>query len=556
MTEYLKLEKANCKNCHKCIRHCPVKAISFSEGQANILPEDCILCGECYVTCPQNAKSVRADLPRAREMVSGPQPVWASIAPSFVAAYPGVSIQSMEAALMALGFAGAEETALGATIVKAHYDEMLEEEDRDILISSCCHSVNTLIQKYYPEALPYLARVMSPMQAHCQALKEAHPNAKTIFIGPCISKKAEAESYPGIVDCVLTFDELEEWLSLADIQLEASPKREQGGKARLFPIPGGIIRSMKADHPAYSYIAVDGVQACMDALKDIAEGELDHCFVEMSACRGGCIGGPVIGNRSPLRGVLAVNAAAGAEDFAVSIPSASALEKELPALLGSRPKPGGRAIEKVLRSMGKTLPEHELNCGTCGYDTCREKAAAVLLGKAELSMCLPHLMEKTLSFSDNIIRGTPNGVIVLNEALEIQQLNAAGCQLLQAKNERDVLGRQVVTLMDPTPFFEVFQTRRNIYDQHMYLPEYRKHITLSVVLDAPSNLLICILRDTTQEETVRAQKEELSRKTVEITDRVVEKQMRAVQEIASLLGETTAETKVALTKLKETLQNE
>ena len=195
---FLGLKKSNCKNCYKCIRHCPVKSIKFSDNQAHILEEDCILCGQCFVNCPQNAKIIRNDTGRVREMICSSRPVYASVAPSFVANYEGVTIQSMEMALQRLGFAAAEETAVGATIVKKQYDEMIRQGDRDVIISSCCHSVNTLIQKYYPEALKYLAPVISPMQAHCRKIKKEHPDAFTVFIGPCISKKAEAEEYRGI----------------------------------------------------------------------------------------------------------------------------------------------------------------------------------------------------------------------------------------------------------------------------------------------------------------------------------------------------------------------
>ena len=166
MGEYLKLKPSNCKNCYKCIRNCPVKSIRFSDDQANILEEDCVLCGRCFVVCPQNAKEIRNDLPAAKALLAGGAPVYVSLAPSFVANYEGATIQTMEAALQKLGFTAAEETALGATLVKREYDRLVNEGEQDIIISSCCPSVNLLIRKYFPEALPYLAKVLSPMQAH------------------------------------------------------------------------------------------------------------------------------------------------------------------------------------------------------------------------------------------------------------------------------------------------------------------------------------------------------------------------------------------------------
>ena len=215
----LTLKKSNCKNCYKCIRHCPVKAIRFSGNQAHIIGDECILCGHCFVVCPQNAKEIVNETEKVKVLLQA-YPVYVSLAPSFIANYEGVGINAMRRALKKLGFADVEETALGATVVKNEYDRLLREEKRDIVISSCCHSVNLLIQKYFPKELPYLADVLSPMQAHCQDLKKRHPGAKTVFIGPCVAKKDEASHYDGIVDAVLTYEELTEWLGSEGITLE------------------------------------------------------------------------------------------------------------------------------------------------------------------------------------------------------------------------------------------------------------------------------------------------------------------------------------------------
>ena len=206
--------------------------------------------------------------------------------------------------------------------------------------------------------------------------------------------------------------------------------------------------------------------------------------------------------------------------------------------------------------MGKFTPEQELNCGSCGYDTCREKAAAVLQGKAELSMCLPYLAEKAQSFSESIIRSTPNAILVLSETLEIRQLNNAACHLLGVDDPHALIGEPVMRLLDPLPFLELQRSGRALQQKRLHLAAYKKHVDQTLVLDRASRLIICIMRDVTQEEAQREAREALSRTTIEVTDRVIEKQMRTVQEIASLLGETTAETKVALTRLKESLRYE
>ena len=219
MPNCLTLKKSNCKNCYKCIRNCPVKAIRFSGNQAHIIGNECILCGQCFVVCPQDAKEIVNETEKAKVLLQSGDPVIVSLAPSFVANYDGVGINSMRKALKALGFYDVEETALGATIVKSEYERMLREDERDVIISSCCHSINLLIQKQYPAVLEYLADVMSPMQAHCIDIKKRYPGAKTVFVGPCVAKKDEADYYKGIVDAVLTFEELSEWMKEEKIEL-------------------------------------------------------------------------------------------------------------------------------------------------------------------------------------------------------------------------------------------------------------------------------------------------------------------------------------------------
>ncbi len=563
MDYYIQLKKANCKNCYKCIRHCPVKSIRFSDHQAHIVKDQCILCGECFVACPQNAKQIRNDVWKVQEMIASGRPVHASIAPSFVANYEGSDIHSMETALKQLGFSSASETALGATIVKTRYEEMISErqgtDSSNVIISSCCHTVNTLIQKYYPEALPYLANVISPMQAHCLSIKESNPEAYTVFIGPCISKKEEAELYPGIVDCALTFGELSEWLEEEKISVgnaDAPPSGE--GKARLFPVAGGIIRSMNIQNTDYEYISIDGVDNCIKALKDIISGKLSHLFIEMSACIGSCTGGPSMdrSHNLPLTDYIAVNRYAKTMDFDVQYMDRNRLIKKFNYLGAANPMPGSTAIDEILKKMGKSRKEQELNCGSCGYNTCRDKAIAVFQGKADLTMCLPYLKEKAENFSDNIIYNMPSGVIVLNENLEIQQINRAARQIFHIKNKMDVLGSPVVRILNPSPYLEVMEGVNNIHDKLTYLTDYRKYIEETIIYDKEYHIVISILRDVTLEEKSRRKKEEISHQTIAITDKVIEKQMRVVQEIASLLGETAAETKIALTNLKETLENE
>ncbi len=559
MPNCLTLKKSNCKNCYKCIRHCPVKAIRFSGNQAHIIGNECILCGHCFVVCPQNAKEIVDGTEKARVLLQSGDPVVVSLAPSFIANYDGVGIESMRKALKKLGFYDVEETAIGATIVKKEYERMLAEESRDIVISSCCHSVNLLIQKYFPSSLQYLADVMSPMQAHCTDIKKRMPEAKTVFIGPCVAKKDEAEYYEGIVDAVLTFEELTKWLDAEGIELDQETDNLPESRARFFPTTGGVLKTMAQNAPGYTYLALDGVENCISALRDIESGKIHKCFIEMSACVGSCIGGPVMEkyhSTSPIKDYITVSDYAGERDFAVEQPDPMYLKKNFSAIEHKFAAPSEIEIMTVLRQMGKFKPSDELNCGSCGYNSCREKAIAIIQGKAEISMCLPFLKDKAESFSDTIVKNTPNGLIVLNENLEVQQINNAARDIMNIRAASDVLGEPVVRILDPTVFIQVKNSGRTVRNQRTYLAEYKKYVEQTVVYDPESHMLVGIMRDITEAEAERDKKTRLNKQTLEVADTVVEKQMRIVQEIASLLGETAAETKIALTKLKESIDDE
>ena len=559
MPNCLTLKKSNCKNCYKCIRHCPVKAIRFSGNQAHIIGNECILCGQCFVVCPQNAKEIVDETEKVKVFLQSGDPVIVSLAPSFIANYDGVGINGMRKALKKLGFYDVEETAIGATVVKSEYERMLKEDERDVIISSCCHSINLLIQKHFPQALEYLADVVSPMQAHCKDIKSRFPNAKTVFIGPCVAKKDEAEHYEGIVDAVLTFEELTEWLNAEKIELEREMDNDVCSRARFFPTTGGILKTMAQDTPGYTYLALDGVDNCIAALKDIIDGKVHKCFIEMSACVGSCVGGPVMEkyhHASSVKDYIAVSSYAGTKDFEVSQPKAVELKKNFGYIEQRSQMPTDMEIMNVLRQMGKFKPSQELNCGSCGYNTCREKAIAILQGKAEISMCLPFLKDKAESFSDAIVKNTPNGLIVLNEQLEVQQINDAARKMMNIRSANDIVGDQVVRILDPVIFMNVLRDKRSVRNERVFLAEYRRYVEQSVIYDQESRLLICIMRDITDEQDEREKKEKISRQTIEVADKVVDKQMRIVQEIASLLGETAAETKIALAKLKESISNE
>ena len=554
MSELLLLKKEDCKSCYKCIRECALKSIRFAENRAQIVENECVYCGHCYVVCPQSAKEIRSDTARAKALIASGRPVVVSLAPSFIADFPVSGLAEMRRALTALGFAEVEETARGARIVKSEYERMIASGEHRLIISSCCHSVNLLIQKRYPRALQYLARVDSPMVAHAKSIKARMPGAAVVFIGPCVSKKDEAERC-GQVDCVLTFDELTDWLQEAGVLLgESGALDGTEARSRFFPTPGGIIKSMdqQAD---FTYIPIDGLRRCMDALEEIERGGMENCFVEMNACEGSCIGGPVMHryHREPITCKTRVDHYGGRSGADFSDRPADDLKKTFSYLGTGEVMPGEAAIEEVLHKLGKFRPEDELNCGTCGYPTCREKAIAVCQGKADLTMCLPFLKAKAESFSGAILDNTPNAILAMDTKLIIQQANEAAARLFGMGSARELVGLPIDTILGPVEYLQAIGGERSGGATRHYLADYDKFVEETIAFDPEYNLVISIIKDITEETRREKRLDEERRHTAELADRVIEKQMRVAQEIASLLGETTAETKIALTRLKDTI---
>lgn len=562
MTDVLSLKKANCKNCHKCIRSCPVKSIRFSENQAKVIHDECILCGRCVVVCPQNAKKVRNDLTEVIGAIGEGRRVIATMAPAFISEFAVENITEMESYLKQLGFFAARETAEGAYIVKSEYERMIRQKEKKVLISSCCYTVVSMIQKYYPTAIPLVADVLSPMMASGKKIKSEYPDAYVVFIGPCVSKKQEAQKIPGYVDCVLTFEELGQWFEKREIKIEPQPVKETEGRmSRFFPTTGGIIQCMNTKCTGYTYLAVDGLENCMRALDEIEAGGLENCFIEMSACEGSCVNGPSSRHyqKSALVGRMRVDAYAKPvcykeNDFDVK--AGFGLKRPIVNEFVHEPVPSEAAIKAILAQTGKTRPEDELNCGSCGYASCREKAKAVYNNKADITMCLPYLLENAESLTNNIFNVSPNGIIIVDKDLCIQRANGAACHLFGMQTWKEMIGKMVVEFMDPTDFLSVLETGNDIIDKKLYLDEFNKFVEVTIVLDNGHGTLFGILKDITEEE--RRQEKDRARRaqTIDITDKVIEKQMRIVQEIASLLGETTAETKIALSKIKNTVLSE
>ena len=566
--DIINFKKANCKNCYRCLRECPVKAIAFKDGQAGILNDSCILCGHCLTVCPQNAKQVRSDVEAIKKVIAGDKKVIASVAPSFVAAFAYDSLTSIEDALKKLGFYAARETSEGAAAVTKAYEKQLADRKTPVLISSSCPTVVRLVEKYYPESLPALAKVLSPMAAHAKMLKKAYGDAAVVFIGPCISKKDEAGWDKEAVDYVLTFDELKAWLDesgISPLKTEATRDGSKELRARFYPVSGGIIKSMGEKLPDVDYVSVSGINKCRKVLEHLREGELHGYFIEMSACDDSCIGGPCM---TSLAGGL-VESARKISDFAQTVlseqhgepepsdfTSGIDLSRNFAVQTVPNQQPGERAISEILAKIGKKSKQDELNCGACGYASCREKAVAVYQGKAEINMCMPYMRERAEYISDNVIAFTPNAILVLDSFLNIQALNKAAVELFGSNSVGNIKGKYVGELTESSMYEEAIIRKQNILDRKVYLFRNDKYVEHSVIYVQEHNLVFGIYKDLTAEHRQSDNLKRVKIDTVETADRVIEKQMRIAQEIAMLLGESTAETKIALTKLKETMLQE
>lgn len=553
---YLDFKPASCKNCYKCLRECPVKAIRITNHQAKIIDERCILCGTCTGVCPQNAKIVHSESEVVENLLKSGDKIVASVAPSFVSSFGVNDFSVMQIALGKLGFAYSEETAVGANLVVEEYKKLLKEGKYKNFITSACPSVNRLIQEYYPNALPYLANVDSPMLAHAKLLKKQFPTAKIVFIGPCIAKKKEAAE-SGIIDAVLTYEDLKGLFEKNKINLTQTAKlsvSKQGvgeNKAKFFPISRGIIKSFDELPLGYEYVAIDGVQKCMDILESV--DTLSGMFLELNACEYACVKGPC--SLTSAEGAIKANAdirkyaTNGGDKWLTVDGKGIDISQFYPRI-----KPLGSAftekdIKAVLAQTGKFKKEDELNCGACGYRTCREKAWAVLNGFAESDMCVPYMRDRAETMSYEIIQNSPNGIIVVDFDLKIIEVSKKARELFGISG--DVKGRDLVDFINPTEYLLASTGKKFFTHERLTIGE--KIVELSVIVLSEQKVMFGMYTDITEQTNADKKLEKMRLDTIATTDEVIQKQMRVAQEIASLLGETTAESKVALLKLKAAL---
>ncbi|MCU0612486.1 MAG: ATP-binding protein [Candidatus Eisenbacteria bacterium] len=404
--------KDRCRVCYTCVRECPAKAIRIVDGQAEVMVDRCIGCGNCVTVCSQRAKQVISSTDEVRRLLEGPVPVVACIAPSFPAEFIDVPSTIMVAMVRALGFRWVNEVGFGADLVAREYRKLLDGNDGGRYISTTCPAVFGYVKRYHPDLIPSLAPIVSPMVAEARVLRHLHGSEiGVVFIGPCIAKKREGatDEVRGEVDSVLTFAELREMLDAGRITPgSVSPSDFDpplAGRGSLFPITRGMLQAagVYEDLMDGDLVAADGRVRFIEAIREFESKDLDATLLELLCCRG-CIMGPGMTSREPLlrrrsrvsKYAREQAASRDAATWTAAIEGCAGIDLSrsfIPCDQRISP-PGGGEIEEILARMGKTRPEDELNCGACGYDTCREHASAILTGLAESEMCLPYTIER------------------------------------------------------------------------------------------------------------------------------------------------------------------
>ena len=547
--QVLDFSQANCKNCYKCVRSCKVKAIKVRDNQAKIEKDLCIECGECFLVCSQNARQIHSDLPKVKNFINNSEKVIVSIAPSYRAYFR--ESKRFLGLLRKIGIYRVEETGVAASFISEGYKNYIKKCEKNIYITSACASANSLIEKYYPEYLEYLMPVTTPLLLHGKILKELYPLSKVVFIGPCLSKKSEILSEDNSVDAVLTFDELiEEYGDISqydewEIDLEAP----MSGK--LFPKAGGIGEFIEAKD--FKKIKVQGVEECISFLNSLEKLKDKKLFIEINACKGSCMGGPAgeKTNTSYFERVVNLEENLGKECFYegnYDLQRAFFNKKTI-----AKPVDETKILE-VLHSMEKYTVADELNCAACGYNSCREKAIAVINGMSTIDMCIPFMRTKAERISNELFSNSPNGVFILDRNLNITDLNQAAKEKFYC-NET-VIGKKITNYIDDSDFKLVLDSKINIIKKREFYSSYNLIALKNIIYLQNQEALLVIITNITREEKQKEELLSMKKNTLLLTQEVINKQMRVAQEIASLLGETTAETKVALTKLKNIVEGE
>jgi iron only hydrogenase large subunit-like protein len=540
-----------CQGCYRCIRECPVKAIRVDRGQAAVIPEMCVACGLCVEACPYQAVKPRLDLPAVKDMIASGRRVYASMAPTWACEFPGLDSSCLVSALKRLGFAGVGETALGAQAVCISLARTLSEAEAGLFVSTTCPSVVSYVEKYLPELSGSLSRVPSPVEAHCRIFKETvDREGAVVFIGPCIARKDEADKSVKAIDAALTFRELRRWFLEEGVAPEKCVPEagdrffpEPSGDGFLYPVEGGMCDMIRANgvDRKVRFVTVSGLKNLRRYLRGLSPESLGApVFLECFACLGGCINGP--GGTWEEPGLLRRNRVEAYANLS-DAPGHSIAQRT------DASEVGNEELKNALRRVGKYRPEDEVNCGGCGYGTCREFAGALALGRAEPEMCVIHMRNQAQKKANALLRTMPSGVVIADRNMRIVECNERFARLfgeqamLVYRAEPGLKGCILSRIVPFSHLFElVLEKGQDIHLDHYRVGEVLLDITLFPI--EPGETVGAVMLDVTRKELKR---DKIAQKASE----VIEKNILTVQEIACRLGEHMADTEMLLRSIAE-----
>ena len=548
-------EPENCQDCYKCIRECPVKAIRIEDNKAYVIEERCVYCGHCTQICPTGAKKIRDGLTWAQLTLRRHKKVYLSLAPSYISEFVGVSPFNLIAAIKQLGFTGVSETALGAELVSARTEDFLNTEDKNIYISSACPVVVEYVRKYTPQYVPNITPIVSPMLAHAKMLKKLYgDDIKVIFAGPCVGKKLEADTFRDLIDVAITFRDLKAWFEREKIDLQDDslsvfeedfvPYRSKLGSR--YPIEGGMLQGLhKLDKRVFS-MAFSDLSTIKDVFKNIEpDSYSDSIFLELLACKGGCVNGPAkLNTISPAikhYGVIQHS------DMSDPVDDFKDLDLKLVYTEDTqieKTEYSEEEIKQALVRVGKISKDDELNCSSCGYDSCRDFAKAMLESRAEDNMCASYMRKIAHDKATVLLQKIPAGVLLVNSDLKIVDMNEY-CATSLGENIAEMYeaypGMEGVALKNICSFENLFKTAlatgKEIKERQ--IREKDKTWTLSIYNIQPHKLVFGLIQNL-QNPSVK--KEWILEKTKE----VIKNHMSTVQQVAGLLGENAAFTDATL----------